>query len=313
MNARMACMERFDERMFNGMGVFAAIVRSGSFAAAAAQLDMSQPGVSRAIARLEARLGIRLFERSARAVRLTEEGWRFHAQTAPLLAGLEEAAATAAGAATTVRGHLRVNVDPYFSRLILGPQLESFMARHPDLQLELATRPQLGDMLSEGMDLALRFGEPPTSSLVARKLLDTRILTVAAPAYLARHGHPVRPQELADGRHVCIEFRDPQTGRPFPWEFHRRGRRIVVPTGGRLVLNDAGTLHSVCIAGYGIAQMMDLGAGELLASGALVALFPDWADERFPLYALYPSREHLPSKTRAFLDFVVELTQEHRA
>jgi DNA-binding transcriptional LysR family regulator len=301
-------MPGYDERMLNGMSVFTAIVDAGSFAAAGEQLDMSQSGVSRAVARLEARLGIRLFDRTTRVVSLTDEGRRFHEQVTPLIAGLEEAAATASGGATVVRGRLRVNIDPFFSRLILGPRLESFMNDHRDLRLELITRDQLGDMVTEGFDLAVRFGEPRASSLVARKLFDTRIVTVAAPSYLKRNGRPLTPQELGKGTHPCIEFRDPETGRPFGWEFHRKRKKLEVETDGRLVVNDVATMLSVCLSGYGIAQVMQISAEQLLAAGRLVDLFPDWPDERFPLYALYPSRHHPPAKTRAFLEFVMSLT-----
>ncbi|WP_186143005.1 LysR family transcriptional regulator [Burkholderia gladioli] len=301
-------MPGFDERVLNGMSIFVAVVEAGSFAAAAERLDMSQPGVSRAIARLETRLEIRLFDRSTRAVSLTDEGRRFHRQITPLLSGLEEAAATASGSATVVRGRLRVNIDPFFSRLMLGPRLEAFLNQHPELRLELVTRDQLGDLVADGFDLAVRFGVPRESAMRARKLLDTRILTVASPDYLARHGRPLKPQELGDGRHVCIDFRDPESGRPFPWEFHRKRERIVVETQARLVVNDVGTMLSACAAGYGVAQVMALGSEALLAEGRLVELFPDWPDERFPLHALYLSANHPPAKTRAFLDFVVSLT-----
>jgi DNA-binding transcriptional LysR family regulator len=108
-----------------------------------------------------------------------------------------------------------VNVDAFFSRLVLGPRLGAFIEQPPDLQLELVTRDTLGGMVADGFDLAIRFGEPRTSTLIARKLLDTRILTVAAPAYLKKYGHPVAPADLESGRHVCIKFRDPETGYPF--------------------------------------------------------------------------------------------------
>ncbi|MFM0435547.1 LysR family transcriptional regulator [Paraburkholderia strydomiana] len=298
----------FDERMLNGMGVLTAIVDCGSFAAAGVALDMSQSGVSRSVARLEARLGIRLFDRTTRSVTLTDEGRRFYEQIVPLLSGLEEAAASAAQGATAVRGRLRVNMDPFFSRLVLGPRLGGFVDRHPDLQLELITRDQLGDMVSDGFDVAIRFGEPPVSSLIARKVLDTRILTVAAPSYLKKHGHPANPAELESGAHACIKFRDPLTGYPFTWEFHRGRRKMVVTPQGRLTVNDVGTLHSVCTAGQGVAQILSLGAESLVTSGKLVELFPEWGDEVYPLYALYPSRHHPPAKVRAFLDFIVSLT-----
>jgi DNA-binding transcriptional LysR family regulator len=299
----------FNERILNGMSVFTAIVDTGSFAAAAEVLNMSQPGVSRSIARLEGRLGIRLFDRTTRSVTLTEEGHRFHERVMPLLAGLEDAAATATQGATAVRGRLRVNIDPLFARLILGPRLGTFLEDHPDLQLELITRDSLGDMIADGFDLAVRFGEPPPSTLVARKLLETRILTVASPAYLKRRGRPASPRDLESAAHTRIEFRDPDTGRAFRWEFHRGRKVLHVSTSGRLIVNEVGTLHSVCVAGFGIAQVMAIAAETLVAQGRLVDLFPDWPDERFPLYALHPSRHHPPAKTRAFLDFVARIVK----
>jgi DNA-binding transcriptional LysR family regulator len=201
-----------------------------------------------------------------------------------------------------------VHVDPLFSPLVLAPRIGEFMATHPQIEVELATRDQLGDIVAEGFDLAVRFGEPPDSSLVARKLLETRILTVASPAYLRRHGRPATPQALEGSEHICIEFRDPASGRTFPWEFHRKRKRLAVKTSGRLIVNDGGTMHSACVAGYGVAQVMEVAVKPLLESGQLEELFPDWPDERFPLYALYPSRHHPSAKVRAFLDFVIAIT-----
>ncbi len=266
---------------------------------------MSQSGVSRSVARLEARLGIRLFDRTTRVVTLTDEGRRFYDRVEPLLAGLEDATASASQGVNSVRGRLRVNVDPFFSRLVLGPTLGAFVADHPGLQLELVTRDQLGDMVTDGFDLAVRFGQPRPSTLVARKLLDTRIITVASPSYLKQFGRPCAPGDLQGNGHVCVNYRDPETGHPFPWEFHRGKKKIVVSVNGRLTVNDVGTMHSVCMAGHGVAQIMALGAEDLLASGRLIDLFPDWPDEQFPLYALYPSRQHLAAKVRAFFDFIV--------
>lgn len=291
-----------------GITIFTAIVDTGTFAAAADKLGMSAPGVSRAIARLETKLKIRLFDRTTRTVTLTDDGRRFYEQVMPHLLGLEEAAATASNSTTAVRGRLRVNVDPIFSRLVLGPLLEAFMKAHPELDLELLTRDRLGDIIADGFDLAVRFGEPRNSSLVARKLLDTPVRTVAAPSYIARCGQPATPQALATDAHTCIEFRDPETGRPFAWEFHRKKKRMTVDTRGHLTLNDPGTLLSACLSGYGIAQILELGHEHLIAEGKLIDLFPDWPDERFPLYAFHPSRHHPPAKTRAFLDFVIALT-----
>ncbi|CAG9269888.1 MULTISPECIES: LysR family transcriptional regulator [Paraburkholderia] len=298
----------FDERILNGMGVLTAIVESGSFAGASERLDMSQSGVSRSVARLEARLGIRLFDRTTRTVKLTDEGLRLYEQIVPLMDGLEEAAASAAGGATAVRGRLRVNVDPFFSKIVLSPRIGEFIARYPELDLDLITRDQLGDMVADGFDLAVRFGEPRPSTLVARRLLDTRIVTAASPGYLKKHGRPLKPSDLEREPHNCIQYRDPETGRPFVWEFHRPRKKVIIDARGRLTVNDVSTMHGACLAGHGIAQIMALGTQPLFDSGRLVDLFPDWPDERFPLYALYPSRRHPSAKVRAFLEFIVKIT-----
>jgi DNA-binding transcriptional LysR family regulator len=295
----------FDSRLLNGVGVLAAVVESGSFVRAADALGLTASGVSRAISRLEARVGVRLLERTTRSVGLTDEGRRFYTAVAPLLGGIEEAAVDAAGAAGTVRGRLRVNVDPYFSRLLLGPRLGELLDRHTDLQLEVLTRNELGELVADGMDIAIRFGEPPQTSLIARQLLATRVVTVAAPGYIERYGRPKTPQDLAD--HVCIQFQDPLTGRPFEWEFRNASQTMPVETRSRLLVNDAGTTMATLFAGVGIAQVFELGIKEYLRDGQLIDLFPNWPDETFPLYAFYPSRQHVPAKVRAFIDFCLEI------
>jgi DNA-binding transcriptional LysR family regulator len=292
----------FDERSMNGMGIFVAIVEQGSFASAGDILEMSQPGVSRAIARLEARLGVRLFDRTTRTVTLTEDGLRFHSLVTPLLAGLEEAADSTTRGAAVVRGRLRVNIDPSMSRLLSGALIGEFLRTYPEVQLELVTRERLGDLVGEGFDLGLRFGEPPVTHLQAIQVLETRLLTVATPAYLTRHGRPRTPQGLAE--HRCIQYRDAELGRLYDWAFHRGRQKLEVSTQGALTVNDVNTLHGCCLAGEGIAQLMALGNEALLADGSLVELFPDWPDERLSLYSLLPPRMQPPAKSRAFVDFV---------
>ena len=299
--------QKLDERILNGMRAFVAIVQCGSFAGAGTALNMSQSGISRSVARLEARLGMRLLERTTRSLSITDEGRRLHQQIGPLLTGIEEAVASAMEGRTLVRGRLRVQMHRTFAHFLEGARLRAFLESHPDLELELITRDQLGDLVSEGFDVAIHVGNPPVSSLVVRKLWATRIVTVAAPSYFKRHKNPATPQDLLTDKHVLIDYRDPETGRPFEWEFHR-GRRVVkVPTNGHIIVSDIITLHNLCLAGYGIVQVMENAVSRLLKQGKLIDLFPDWPDERFPLYAVYPSRKHLPAKTRAFLDFVASL------
>ena len=295
----------FDSRLLSGIEVLVAAVEAGSFVRAAESLGLTQSGVSRAVARLERRVGVRLFDRTARAIALTEEGRRFYQQVKPHLSSIEDAAIQAGGSAMAVRGRLRVNVDPFFARLVLAPRVGKFLADHPELSLEIIGRDRLGDLIADGFDAAVRFGEPEPSSLVARRLIETRVLTCAAPAYLTKHGRPEHPRELADARHECILYVDPITGRPFPWEFHRGHQKVRVAVSGRLTVNNVGTMLGACVAGHGIAQILALGTEDLLNRGKLVELFPDWSGERFPLYMFYLSRNVPPAKLRAFVDFVV--------
>jgi DNA-binding transcriptional LysR family regulator len=294
-----------DGRLLGNLSVLVSVVETGNFARAADALGLSPSGVSRAVSRLEERLGVRLLHRTTRSVTLTDEGERLYAQVGPLLSGIEDAALAAAGDSQAVRGRLRVSLDPMFARQVIAPHLAAFLARYPALELEIVTRDELGDLVAEGIDVAVRFGVPPSSSLIGRKLLETRVLTVAAPAYLAAHGRPATPKDLAN--HRCIQFRDPVTRRPFDWEFHRKGKVVPVETTGPLLVTDSGIMFAVCIAGAGIAQVLAVSVQDALADGRLVELFPDWAEESFPLYAFYPSRKNSPPKVRAFVDFCVEL------
>jgi DNA-binding transcriptional LysR family regulator len=295
----------FDARLLSGVSFLSAVAEAGSFVRAAELLNMTASGVSHGVARLEARVGARLFNRTTRALHLTDEGRRLYERVSPLLGEIEAAADEASGATEIVRGRLRVNVDPFFSRLVLAAHLAAFLQENPQLRLELVASDAIGDLVAEGFDLAVRFGDPPpANTLITRKLAETRILTVAAPAYLERRGRPAHPAELR--AHACIDFRDPVTGLAFDWEF-RRGREVLpVKTSGPLLVSDVDSMLGACVAGAGVAHVMALGTAHLIARGDLVELFPDWPDERFPLYVYYASRNHVSAKVRKFIDFIME-------
>ncbi|HVJ43634.1 MAG TPA: LysR family transcriptional regulator [Dongiaceae bacterium] len=295
----------YDGRLLAGVTVLMAVVEAGTIVRAAEALGLSPSGVSRALSRLEARVGVRLLQRTTRSMTLTDEGRRFYESVGPHLAGIEEAAIDAAGSTSNVRGRLRVNIDPFFSRIVLSTRLAEFLARYPDLTLELIMRDAVGDLVADGFDLALRFGDPPVGSFFARKLVETRILTVASPGYIAAHGRPSHPRQVE--QYACIDFWDAAHGRAYEWEFRRGAEVLPVKVKARLLLSDTGTMIGACEAGSGIAQILELGQRHLLDSGRLVELFPDWTDELFPLYAIHPTRQHRPAKVRAFIDFCLEV------
>ena len=298
-------MDDIDGQLVGGLMVLAAIADAKSFGRAAERLGMTQSGVSKAIAKLEARLGARLVHRTSRAVELTDEGHALYERVAGHLAGIGEAAAETAKSRDAVRGRLRVNVDPLFSRMVLAPKLAAFLLQNPGLELRIETRDRIADLVSDGFDLAVRFGEPAPSALIARRLFNARVLTVASPTYIERHGRPSHPQDLASDPHECILAIDPATGRPFDWEFWRGSECVRVAVNGRLTVTDSGTKLGACLAGFGIAQVIDLGLEHHVNTGALINLFPDWSDERFPLYVYYASRNHMPARLRRFIDFIV--------
>jgi DNA-binding transcriptional LysR family regulator len=194
---------------------------------------------------------------------------------------------------------------------VLAPHIDSFLALYPNLTLDIVAMDQLGDLIADGFDVAIRFGAPPSSSLVARKLLKTRTVLVASPAYLARYGRPAHPRDLL--KHVCIQVRDSLTGQPIEeWEFSQGNKVERVRTSGRLMVAEFGTMLEACLAGVGIARVKAIGIQRLVAQGALAELLPDWLGDSFPLYALYASRHLPPAKVRAFIDFVHERLVENQ-
>src|SRR5580658_6790168 len=222
----------FDGRMLSGVSVLAAVVDGGSFVKAAELIGLTDSGVSRAISRLETRLGVRLLDRTTRSVILTDEGRRFYEEVKPHLDAIEDAAVVASGAVSAVRGRLKVDIDPFFLPLVLAGRLGDFCDRYPELSIEFVSQEHLGDLVSDGIDLAIRFGQPRFSTLVTRKLIEAPILTVASPKYIARHGRPKHPSNLVG--HRCLQFLDPHTGRPYEWEFISATETIPVETRGPL-------------------------------------------------------------------------------
>ncbi|MFC3694960.1 LysR family transcriptional regulator [Chenggangzhangella methanolivorans] len=298
--------QTFDSRLLSGVGVLSAVVRAGNFMRAAQALGLTQPAVSRAVSRLEQRVGVRIFHRTSRAVTLTDEGRRFYEAVAPLLAGIEAAAFDARETTSAVTGLLRVNADRIFAQHVLTPALEPFLAAHPELDVEIVVQERLGDLVADGFDLAFRFGDAQASPLICRRLMDVAVVTCASPAYLERRGAPGEPRDLETG-HDCVLMRNPATGRPFDWEFVRAGETVPISVTGRVTVNDAGSLMGACLGGLCVGQPLEIYAQPHLAEGRLVRLLPDWADETFPVHVYHHEPKFAPEWARAFLRYVEAL------
>lgn len=296
----------FDARLLSGIGVLTAVVEAGSFARAGQAMGLTQPAVSRAVARLEERVGIRIFNRNARSISLTDDGRRYYEMVAPLLSAIEDATMVAGSTKALVRGRLRVNVDATFGHFVLAPRINEFAELYPELSIEILVRDSIGDLVADGIDVAVRFGEAGSHTIHSELLLETRVFTCASAEYLRRHGKPQTPGDLSDGHH-CVLIRDPSTGRPFTWEFQRQGEIVPFVASGRVTVNDTGSLIAACRSGAGLAQLLELYVRNTLLGGELIHVLPEWSDETFPLHAYYRRSDLMPAKLRAFLGFVREI------
>jgi len=287
-----------------GMAVFARVIDAGSFTAAAGQLGMSKSAVSKAIAALEDRLGARLLNRTTRRLALTEVGRAFYERCARIVAEAEEAELAVTHLQLTPRGTLRVNAPMSFGALHLGPALAGFLARYPDLKVDIELSDRFVDLLEEGYDLAVRIAAAlPDSSLIARRITVDDAVICASPAYWQRHGRPRVPADLAS--HACVTYA--YNPNPREWPFVAAdGRPIRVRVDGPLHTNNGeATLH-VALAGLAVVRLPRFICGPELAAGRLEAVLADAMPPPNGIYAVYPHNRHLSAKVRAFVDFLIE-------
>jgi DNA-binding transcriptional LysR family regulator len=288
---------------FQALIVFVRVAESGGFTAAAGQLGMSISAVTKAIARLEDELGTQLFTRTTRQLRITDFGQEFYERCVRILSDLEDAEISLQRGNAALKGRVRVVLPFSFGRVTVVPELPNFCARYPDITLELNFSDGPVDIISEGYDVAVRTGEIADSRLTTRLLMKSVQVTVAAPSYLAKHGEPKTPEDLK--HHDCI------VGRFGPeWGFRRPdGRRFAVRVQGRTVINSGDALREAGVAGIGIIQGTWWLVRKDLEEGTVRSILTDYALEGTPISLLYPANRHLPRKTRAFLDFLVEITR----
>ena len=284
----------------NAILVFARVVEAGSFTRAAQALGLPKSTVSRRVSELEERLGARLLQRTTRKLSLTEVGQAFYEHAARVVAEAEEAERVVGGMQDAPRGVLRVTLP--LSVGVLAPIVASFMARYPEVEVELVCADRVIDLVEEGFDVALRAGVLADSSLVARSLGVLRSVAVASPAFLRRHGAPKQPQALADLE--CLLFGvGPTRGR---WTLQKGQKTVTVDVRGRFRVNDFDFLESVAQAGLGVALLPTFRGLSLLRAGTLQRVLPGWSSPDVPLHVVYPSTRHLSLKVRAFVDHVRE-------
>lgn len=287
----------------SAMAVFARVVEAGSFSRAADALGMSKSAVSKQVARLEDRLGARLLNRTTRQLSLTEAGTAFYSGCRQLVADAESAEAAVSHLAQAPRGTLHVNAPMTFGQQHVAPALPEFMARYPDLGVDLQLNDRTVDLVDEGFDVAIRIGELADSSLIAKRLAPFRRLLVAAPDYLDRHGRPEHPHDLK--AHACLIYSYLAVGRS--WPFRGAEGTIRVPVGGRLEANNGDVLLVAARNGMGIAQLPTFICGDDVRAGRLETVLDAWPDaSNTGVYAVYPASRTVLPKVRVFIDFLRE-------
>ncbi len=285
------------------MAAFVRVVDARGFSAAAPALGLTPSAVSKLVTRLEARLGVRLLQRTTRALSLTAEGEAFYAAAHRIVGEIAALEAEIGDRRGTPHGLLRVTTSLTFSTHQLTPMIGEFLARHPAIQLELMPTDRVVDMIEESIDVAIRVGRLPDSSFMARKIGDDVRLVCAAPSYLAAHPAPRRPEDLV--QHNCILSRDRAHLNRWPFRIDGQVREIEV--NGRVAVSEGEAQLRLALQGLGIARLTRLTLTGAIKRGELVPLLLDYsAEESVPIHAVYPHRKHLASKVMAFVDFIVE-------
>ncbi|MGJ4908256.1 LysR family transcriptional regulator [Bradyrhizobium sp. SZCCHNR1015] len=286
----------------SSLRAFVKVVESGSFAEAGRQLRLSRSAISKYIGELEQSLGVQLIVRTTRHASPTETGQLYFERAVAILAELDAADQAVSQSQAAPRGLLRVNAPMSFGTMRLGPVVADFMARYPELQLQIVLSDDLLDPVQDGFDVTLRIAELESSSLVARRIMPVERVICAAPAYLARHGTPESPEELR--RHTSLTYGFLLTGNQ--WKLTGRDGDHWVQPAWSLCVNNAEVLRDVAIKGQGVALIPRFIAADALESGALAAILSDYAAPPLALYAIYPPTRHLSVKVRLFIDFLVE-------
>ena len=288
------------------MEAFVLVVDSGSFSAAARRLNVGQPAISKTVAQLEDRLGVKLLVRSTRGLAPTEAGLNFYERARRSIEEADEAELAARGAGQGLTGKLRLCAAVTFARLHLMPRLPEFLARHPDLEMEVVLDDRNVDLVQEGIDVALRMGRLADTALTARRIATTRHVVVGTAAYFARAGEPLSPGDLIAHEAVIYSQRG---GGPV-WTFQRDGAELAVTVKGRLHVTAAEGVRAAVLADAGIAIVSDWMFAPELATGTVKAVLRDWDLPPMDLWAVYPAGRTATTKARIFIAFVEEVMRQ---
>lgn len=291
------------------MEVFVQVVDAGSFTRAAETLQLPKATVSTLVQSLETALSTKLLHRTTRLVTVTTDGAAYYERCIRILSDVRDAEESLSRTRLSPSGRLRVDVPTGLASEILIPALPAFFERYPDILMELGSTDRPVDLVEEGVDCAVRGGELFDDSLIARRVGVINFVTAASPGYVARHGMPRHPRDLA--RHRCVSYFSAKTGKTYDWDFHRGDEKVVARMPGVIALNDSNAYVHAGLAGLGIIQMADYLLEQHVAAGRLVRVLGDWASDPLPVHIVYPQNRHLSAKVRVFVEWVSELFARH--
>lgn len=286
----------------NDIVVFTKVAETKSFTGAADQLGLPKSTVSRKLAQLEERLGVRLVQRTTRKLALTEIGEAYYARAARIVADIQAAEQVVTDMQATPRGRLRVTAPIDLSTRYLGAITAAFIAEHPDVTVELDATDRVVDLIEEGYDVAVRFGQLPESTLIARKLTVLNAVLCASPAYLAKRGTPKTVDEIEDHDKVLFAPSARTTG----WTLQNGEQTYEVGRPARFISNNLGAVRDVVLAGGGLSVMSEFMVACDIHDGKLVRVLPEWTSRPFDVQAVYPARQNLPPRLQLFLDHLAK-------
>jgi DNA-binding transcriptional LysR family regulator len=297
-------MDRFD-----AMQAFVRVVETRSFTRAADTLHMSKTTVTQLVQQLEARLRVKLLNRTTRKVNVTADGLAYYERAVRLLAELDDAETSLSDASTVPRGRLRVDMPAPFARLVVVPALPEFHARYPDIQIDFGVSDRMVDIIGENVDCVVRGGTILDQSLIARRIGDLKLGAFAAPAYIARRGKPADPRDLDTGDHDVVGFLWARTRKTYPYVMHRGSERLEWQGHHAFTFDDGNAFQAAILAGLGVAWLPEYMAKAHVVRGELTPLFEDWRFDTMPMSVAYPPNRHVSAKLRVFIEWVASLME----